>query len=286
MIGSGRIRKVSLGAGVAAIVGACLVAGAIGAGVRQLRGPQATYVYPLDVCVVTGESLAEKKKPQVRKVDGREVRLCCGNCSSAFRKDPEKWWPKVDAAIIEAHRVHYPLTNCVVGGGPLGSMGEPVDHVVNNRLVRLCCAHCIGKIDSKSEAYFAKMDTDIADMQRAGYPSDACVIDGTPLPEGDKAVEVILANRLFRLCGEGCKKKLEERPWEAMAALDAAYAAKQRADYPMTTCVVDDVELPASGRVEVVAGDTLVEVCGDRCAAELRLHPERYVPKVREARKN
>jgi hypothetical protein len=264
-----------------------LVAGAtFGAGGRLVDEPRSTYVYPLDTCVVTGESLRDAKKPVTRVIEGREVRLCCANCAGKVRKDPQKWLPKIDAAIADAERIHYPLSNCIVGGGPLGSMGEPVDHVVNNRLVRLCCGHCTGKIDAKSDAYFARMDAEIAGAQRAGYPTTVCVIDAKPLPEGDEAVEVILANRLFRVCSDGCRESLEARPWEAMGALDAAYATAQRGDYPLTKCVVDDAEFPESGRLEVVAGDTLVGACGERCAAELRLHPERYVPKVRQARTN
>jgi type II secretory ATPase GspE/PulE/Tfp pilus assembly ATPase PilB-like protein len=40
----------------------------------------------------------------------------------------------------------------------LGSMGEPVDIVVANRLVRMCCKGCKKDLMKETGKYLAKMD--------------------------------------------------------------------------------------------------------------------------------
>jgi len=60
--------------------------------------PAAGKPYPLDTCVVSGEKLGSMGKPVVLKYQGREVRLCCGNCEQEFRKDPAKYLKKLDEA--------------------------------------------------------------------------------------------------------------------------------------------------------------------------------------------
>jgi YHS domain-containing protein len=54
--------------------------------------------YPLDVCVVSGEKLGSMGKPVILEHNGREVRLCCPNCTAEFKKDPEKYMKKLDEA--------------------------------------------------------------------------------------------------------------------------------------------------------------------------------------------
>ena len=47
---------------------------------------------------------------------------------------------QTDQAVIEKQSKDYPLEVCAVSGQKLGSMGKPVDMIIGNRLVKLCCA--------------------------------------------------------------------------------------------------------------------------------------------------
>ena len=46
----------------------------------------------------------------------------------------------------------------MVGGGKLGSMGKPVEVVLGNRLVRLCCKGCVPKLKANPAKYLPKLD--------------------------------------------------------------------------------------------------------------------------------
>lgn len=116
--------------------------------------------YPTEKCLVTGEPLIENGENIATEMvyGNRLIRLCCKMCVKKFKVDPEKYIVELDKATIEAQRKDYPLTDCVVGGGPLGSMGEPVEMVVAGRLIRLCCAGCEPKIKADPLKYIQMID--------------------------------------------------------------------------------------------------------------------------------
>lgn len=51
----------------------------------------------------------------------------------------------------------YPLTTCVVSGGPLDSMGGPIAFSYGDEEVQFCCKGCIGKFEKSPETYLAKV---------------------------------------------------------------------------------------------------------------------------------
>ena len=115
--------------------------------------------YPIDTCVVSGEKLGGDMGDAFDYFhNGRLVRFCCKGCVPKFEKEPEKYLSKLDAAVIEREAVSYPLDTCVVSGEKLGSMGEPINHVVANRLVRLCCKGCIKDLEKDPAKYLSKVD--------------------------------------------------------------------------------------------------------------------------------
>lgn len=111
--------------------------------------------YPVDVCVVSGEKLSTAEKPVTKMIDGREVRFCCNGCVATYEKDKATYSKKLDDAIVAAQKPTYPLQTCVVSGEKLGGMGQPVDYVVKNQLVRLCCGGCIDKLTADPDKYLA-----------------------------------------------------------------------------------------------------------------------------------
>jgi hypothetical protein len=75
-----------------------------------------------------------------------------------LQKTPATYAAKLDAAVIAAQKASYALDVCPISGKKLGSMGEPKDVVVANRLVRLCCGGCTKKLADDPRAALAKID--------------------------------------------------------------------------------------------------------------------------------
>ncbi len=126
---------------------------------EQIVKDQLRY-YPTKTCVVSGEPLVENGEDiAINMVYGnRLIRLCCKMCTNEFKADPKKFIEKLDKATADAQRKDYPLDTCVVAGGKLGSMGEPVEMVVAGRLMRFCCAGCEPKLEADPAKYIKLID--------------------------------------------------------------------------------------------------------------------------------
>jgi len=112
--------------------------------------------YPIETCVVSGKVL--DGNAETRIIANRMMKFCCGNCPAAAAADPAKFIAKLDKAVIAAQSDSYPLTKCVISGKALDSMGEPVNLVIANRLIKLCCAGCEGKVEKTPAAALAALD--------------------------------------------------------------------------------------------------------------------------------
>jgi len=126
---------------------------------ERMINDQAAY-YPMTTCLVSGEPLLEDG--EFVGVDmvyrNRLVRLCCSDCKDAFKEDAGTYVAKLDKAVAKAQREAYPIATCPISGGKLGSMGDPAEIVIANRLVRFCCAGCIEKLESNPVAFIAELD--------------------------------------------------------------------------------------------------------------------------------
>lgn len=177
--------------------------------------------YTLDVCPVTRQKLGAKGDPVVASVDGREFRFCCAGCEPKFRADPAKYLEEVDKAVADQQRERYPLSTCVVSGEELGSMGEPVEKVVKNRLVRLCCAGCESKLSADPAKFVAKLDAAVLREQGADYPLTTCIVSDEPFDASSGPVERVVAGSLVRFCCESCIEAFETEPAKYLSKLDS-----------------------------------------------------------------
>ncbi len=125
----------------------------------QIIADQLRY-YPTETCVVSGEPLMENGEDIANDMvyGNRLVRLCCQMCERQFMADPKKYIEKLDKAVAEEQRKDYPLDSCIVAGGKLGSMGEPVEMVVSGRLMRFCCASCEPMVAANPGKYTKLID--------------------------------------------------------------------------------------------------------------------------------
>ena len=168
--------------------------------------------YPLSTCPVLGEKLDSMGDTVVAEYDGREVRFCCGACVATFEEDKERYWAEIDEAIIEQQMPYYPLDVCLNSGQPLDAMGEPVDFVYRNRLVRFCCTGCQSAFEEDPADMLAKLDEAVVEAQKPAYESETCPVMDVELGAMGGAVDYVVANRLVRLCCAGCTNSVHRNP--------------------------------------------------------------------------
>ncbi|MFP4501167.1 MAG: hypothetical protein ACLFTT_09220 [Candidatus Hydrogenedentota bacterium] len=180
-----------------------------------------TSAYTLANCPVSGAELGSMGDPVVNAYDGREVRFCCDGCVPKYEEDQAKYDEKIDKQIVAQQKERYPLDTCVVSGEKLGSMGDPVEYVHENRLVRLCCAGCTGKFEKDPEAHIAKIDAAVVEQQGEDYAAETCVVM-TENELGGTPTDFVVANRLVRLCCNGCVDDVKAEPVKYLDAVEKA----------------------------------------------------------------
>lgn len=210
----------------AALLGCTLlgIAG-LGAAVQNPSKEIKSDPYPLDTCPVSGEKLGSMGDPIVKTYDGREVRFCCKSCIKKFEADKAGYWKKIDEKIIEAQTPYYPLATCPISGEDLGGMGEPVDYVYNNRLVRFCCEKCVGTFEKDPKPTLDRLDKAVIERQGKTYPLQTCVVSGEELGSMGEPIDKVYNNHLVRFCCKSCIKKFEAEPAKYLGTLDDAWKA-------------------------------------------------------------
>jgi len=187
-----------------------------------------TVPYILNTCPISGEELGGMGDPIVKVYNGREVKFCCMMCVPKFEKDLKASFAALDQQIIDSQLPFYPTTTCIVSGESLGDgdMGEPINYVHNNRLIRFCCKMCKGDFKKDPEAYIAKLDAAVIVQQSEDYPLTTCPISGEDLGSMGDAINVVYGGRLVKFCCQMCVPKFEENPMPTIKKIDAAWMAK------------------------------------------------------------
>jgi hypothetical protein len=194
-------------------------------------------------------------------------------------KAPAKEVAKVseaDAAAIRMQKPTYPLDTCLVSGEKLGSMGKPLDMVVEGKLMRICCKSCARAIEKDKAGMVKKVDDAVVAAQKASYPLDTCALSGEKL--GDKAKDAVVGTRLVRVCCGRCAEKVQADPKAAMDKINAAYIEAQKKTYK-AKCPVSG-EAIGEGAKDVLYGTTLVRLCCKSCEKGFNADPEAMVKKV------
>lgn len=176
--------------------------------------------YLLTTDAVTGESLPDE--PVILTHEGREFRFASSANQETFLKNPDQYIPAVDEQMIEAQLALYPLTTCPIAKAQLGSMGDPIDLIYKNRLVRFCCAGCDDKFKADPDQHIAALDDAVKAAQRPDYPTDTCVVSGEKLGDHGETIERVYGNRLIRFCCPACESDFKKNPAAYLAKLNAA----------------------------------------------------------------
>ncbi|MBI5434127.1 MAG: hypothetical protein HZA52_14940 [Planctomycetes bacterium] len=177
-------------------------------------------VYLLDIDAVDAKPLGPIGAQIVRLHEGREFRFSSKANADAFEAAPAKYIAAVDAKMVAHQRGDYPLETCLVSGEKLGGeMGDPIDYIYGNRLVRFCCQGCIGKFGKDPKKFLAQLDAAVVEKQHAAYSAETCVVSGEKLGAMGEPIEYVVGNRLVRLCCKGCVGKFEKDPLAHLAKL-------------------------------------------------------------------
>lgn len=181
----------------------------------------------------------------------------------------------------------YMLATCAASWRPLDVKGTRTTAVVDGQELKFCCGGCADIVAKEPAKWLEKVNAAHADQQRALYPMTTCVISGESLldDEGkDTATEVVVQNRLFRVCCGGCAKKVKADPGKFAALLDAAALKAQAASYPLTKCVVNPKADAGADAEQFVVAGRLVRTCCARCKAKVVANPYEFVMAVDAAR--
>lgn len=161
--------------------------------------------YLLEIDPVSGKSLPAE--PVLKIHDGRELRFTDEASAAAFEKNPAKYLKAIDEKIAGQQVSIYPLEACVVSGEKLGGkMGQPVNHVYRNRLVRLCCKDCVSTLEKDPAKYLGLLDKAVIEAQKKTYTAKTCVVSGEALGSMGDPIDMVVGNRLVRLCCKSCVK--------------------------------------------------------------------------------
>lgn len=176
-------------------------------------------LYPLTVDPL-GDSLVEINKPIIILYEGRELRFASNANLEKFKKEPAKYLGELDKKVIAQQTPLYPLKTCLVSGDELGGMGDSVNIIRGNRLVRFCCEGCIDEFKKDPDKYLARINEAVIKAQKTDYPLDTCVVSGEKLGSMGDPVDYVIGNRLVRFCCTGCVKMFEKNPAKFLAKLE------------------------------------------------------------------
>lgn len=187
--------------------------------------------YLLETDPVSGEKLGPIEKQVVIDHEGRELRFTNEQNAKTFRADPAKYLTKVDEALVKQQLPFYPLEMCPVSGKKLGEMGEPVNLIYKNRLVRFCCPDCKAEFQKDPSKFIAKIDAAVIAAQSKKYAAKTCVVSEEEFGgEMGEPVDYVIGNRLVRLCCDGCVRKLRKDPLKYLAKIVPAKRTEQGHD--------------------------------------------------------
>ncbi len=174
--------------------------------------------YYLDTCAHCAGMLGVRGEAHERRYAGRGVRFCSAGCTEAFERDRAGGFERLDRRMIADQLRHYPLSTSIVSGREFGR--EPVDFIVGNRLFRVSDQAERRAVESDPDSYLRSLDRAVIEAQRPiyGMPTK-CPVQGEIL-EGDTPIDIVVANRMVRVCCANCVRRVRSRPSQYLGMVD------------------------------------------------------------------
>jgi len=204
------------------------------------------------ICPVSGKPLGSMGQPVAVEIAAQTVYACCSGCVPAIQANPDKYAAakfditvakvtKEDAELVAKQKV------CPVMDEPLGSMGQPVKMLVNDKPIFLCCKGCIKKIKAEPTKYLAMV---YGGSEQAGTGQAGAGQAGSVPADGEQ-----VRPGIFKV-----------------SAADKPYVAAQK------MCPVMDEPLDSmGGPYRVHAAGKAVYICCPGCAKKIAAAPDKYL---------
>lgn len=177
--------------------------------------------YTLSTCPVSGKKLGSMGDPIKVMYEDRQILLCCAGCQTKFEKEPQDYIEKIDKEMIEDQLSYYPLDTCIISKQKLTAMGEPINRIYNNRLVRLCCNGCVAKFEEDPDTFINTINAAVIEKQKDSSSLKMCPVSNKENGTMGEGINLVIANRLVKLCCPSCEKPVLENPQKYLSKLDS-----------------------------------------------------------------
>jgi len=174
----------------------------------------------------------------------------------------------------------FPLRECPICGTPLDGQTVIVQGPMD---IPVCSKDCADAARQDINQTVRKLEKQLVEAQKQYYPLSTCVVCEEKLG-GGVGFNHIFRYRLFRLCSEECRIKLEAEPADYFEKLNEAVIQKQKPNYPLTTCIVTGERLDSDAFDHVVANQ-LVRLAKEDQRAKFNRQAAKYLEQLREAQK-
>jgi hypothetical protein len=176
--------------------------------------------YYLSTCAICDRPLGYTGPALTIVHEQRELRLCSEACRERFLADPASGISHLDSVISQDQSSLYPCDRSVVSGKTLGP--HPIEFVWCNRLVRVTDTGEQARFRADPERFVRLLDSEVILAQTPGYGMPKrCPVQGDIL-DSDEPIDIVVANRMVRVCCTRCVRSVRARPYQYLAMVDYA----------------------------------------------------------------
>lgn len=213
-----------------ACLAACVLPGCAaahsGAASDSASTAQAIDGYYLSTCALCGGALGARGEAVDTHHLGRPLRFCTAACAADFARGSAAAVARLDAVMIADQGPHYPTDRSLLTGRPLGE--RPLAFIMGNRLFLAADEAERAQLQNELTRAVARLDAAVLAAQRPIYGMpDKCPVQGDILPD-DVVIDLVVANRMIRVCCARCARVVRARPYQYIAMVD--YANRVAAD--------------------------------------------------------
>ena len=227
---AGLLRRVIAGAAVCVLavqMSACRAPQPSAAGVESSRRETAAMdAYYLPTCASCGTRLGIRGEAVEALSPEGQRRFCRAACRDAFEAEGPAARARLEAVMIADQRPHYPTRASLVTGRALGP--APAAFIWGNRLFLASDSGERNVILADPVRFMRELDRAVIAGKTATYGMPMkCPVQGDIL-HGDAVIDLVIANRMVRVCCARCEAMVRSRPYQYLAIVDYANREKAR----------------------------------------------------------
>ena len=177
------------------------------------------------------------------------------------------------AIIVLVYKPTYPFTTDIASGKALPE--KPIEYVKEGKLFRLAEDSSKAMIDVDVAGYTKRIEDEVVKQQKPTYPLKTSANSDKPL--GEKPIDKVYVNRLFRFADETDAKAFETDKTRAITKLDKAYIDMQVPYYPYKKDPVTREDIAGKETVKYLWGNKLIQFTSASSVTEFEKTPEAFL---------